>query len=671
MNKRNTSLIKHALLIAFLCFTSFISNAQMVALQKAIGSKSGEYSGNIVDIDGDYAVVASYFGKDEMNNKVGKIDIYHLEDDTWELDASFFNPSGDASAQCASGHNSVAISGTTIVVGSLMEAGIGAIYIFDKMGDIWTNTIVFSPGATHFGRAVAIYENTIVVGTKDKLAYVYEKQGQNWIKKSTLKPSDMDLEYTSSPSYASTLAIDQDIILVGDYDANLIQEQDGNPTTNKNGTVYRYINPTPGSWPAQELTETSLIKHIEKLNFSEKFGHSIDIEGDRCLIGVSNLMPAWKGGAYLYKNMMNEPELEHLFEPWYLPIRQNMGTSVSMSGNKVLIGASTFSFGDDPIFDRYGAVYFYEQDNEGVWHEQFITDHDGQHNDYFGESVAISGDRALIGAYGDDDNGTNSGSAFFLGEQDLCNASGNTNSAWLGRFTLGKNPDNRIRYISGNNGGYGDFRDQFNMILERKCGYNVTITPDGSANRISGYYGVWIDFDKDGVYENNEKVYTDANSDGISDGNFFIPENAITGQTAMRVIFSASQVPSGCGAIQSGEAEDYLVVIANENIEELPEPDFDYNILPIIVPGEEMAITPNLLSGSGSHHVQFDFTDNVEGAIYIEVIDAIDGSNVYSIATETRSGMQLEVPLTFKKSGMYIVNARTQTGTLQSRVVVQ
>ena len=35
-----------------------------------------------------------------------------------------------------------------------------------------------------------------------------------------------------------------------------------------------------------------------------------------------------------------------------------------------------------------------------------------QHVDYFGYSVSISGDYAIVGAYGDDDNGNISGSAY-------------------------------------------------------------------------------------------------------------------------------------------------------------------------------------------------------------------------------------------------------------------
>ena len=44
--------------------------------------------------------------------------------------------------------------------------------------------------------------------------------------------------------------------------------------------------------------------------------------------------------------------------------------------------------------------------------EQKLTASDGAAEDYFGISVAISGDTALVGAAGDDDNGSLSGSAY-------------------------------------------------------------------------------------------------------------------------------------------------------------------------------------------------------------------------------------------------------------------
>ena len=37
---------------------------------------------------------------------------------------------------------------------------------------------------------------------------------------------------------------------------------------------------------------------------------------------------------------------------------------------------------------------------------------DGAANDYFGNSVAVDGDTVVVGATGDDDNGSNSGAAY-------------------------------------------------------------------------------------------------------------------------------------------------------------------------------------------------------------------------------------------------------------------
>jgi len=52
---------------------------------------------------------------------------------------------------------------------------------------------------------------------------------------------------------------------------------------------------------------------------------------------------------------------------------------------------------------------------------------DGASDDYFGYSVATSGDTVVVGAYGDDDNGSNSGSAYIFSlaeaEED-CNLNG-------------------------------------------------------------------------------------------------------------------------------------------------------------------------------------------------------------------------------------------------------
>ena len=55
----------------------------------------------------------------------------------------------------------------------------------------------------------------------------------------------------------------------------------------------------------------------------------------------------------------------------------------------------------------------FERQGDGSWLEVAkLTASDGAADDLFGDSVSLSGDRALVGAYLDDDLGTSSGSAY-------------------------------------------------------------------------------------------------------------------------------------------------------------------------------------------------------------------------------------------------------------------
>ncbi len=79
--------------------------------------------------------------------------------------------------------------------------------------------------------------------------------------------------------------------------------------------------------------------------------------------------------------------------------------SVAMRGNKALIGAY--------LEDNTGSAYVFTRDGSGIWCEQAqLVASDSSVHDYFGGSVAFGRDIALIGATGTDDNGVNSGSAY-------------------------------------------------------------------------------------------------------------------------------------------------------------------------------------------------------------------------------------------------------------------
>jgi len=87
--------------------------------------------------------------------------------------------------------------------------------------------------------------------------------------------------------------------------------------------------------------------------------------------------------------------------------RGQFGISVAVDGDTAVIGVSA----DDDNGGDSGSVYVFTRD-AGVWtKQQKLAASDGAAGDLFGVSVAVDGDTAVIGAFFDDDNGNNSGSA--------------------------------------------------------------------------------------------------------------------------------------------------------------------------------------------------------------------------------------------------------------------
>jgi len=84
------------------------------------------------------------------------------------------------------------------------------------------------------------------------------------------------------------------------------------------------------------------------------------------------------------------------------------GYSISQSGDTILIGASH----DDDNGIHSGSAYIFKRTGI-IWAQQAkLLASDGASSDYFGHSVSLDGDTALVGAWGDDDNGAESGSVY-------------------------------------------------------------------------------------------------------------------------------------------------------------------------------------------------------------------------------------------------------------------
>lgn len=114
-------------------------------------------------------------------------------------------------------------------------------------------------------------------------------------------------------------------------------------------------------------------------------------------MAVGAAPPAWGQCAGEHKLTASDAAADDFF-----------GGSVSVSGDTAVVGAHA----DDDGGFASGAAYVYTRPG-GVWmQQQKLTASDAAAGDLFGDSVSVSGDTVLVGAYGNDDAGADSGSAY-------------------------------------------------------------------------------------------------------------------------------------------------------------------------------------------------------------------------------------------------------------------
>ena len=83
------------------------------------------------------------------------------------------------------------------------------------------------------------------------------------------------------------------------------------------------------------------------------------------------------------------------------------GVSVAIGSGRIVVGSPY----DDDNGSNSGSAYIFDLDGNQL---AKITASDGAANDQFGASVAVGSGRIVVGAYRDDDNGTDSGSAYIF-----------------------------------------------------------------------------------------------------------------------------------------------------------------------------------------------------------------------------------------------------------------
>lgn len=123
---------------------------------------------------------------------------------------------------------------------------------------------------------------------------------------------------------------------------------------------------------------------------NESFGISVSQSGNRALIGAPGNAD-FRGSAYLFEfdgtNWVERAKLEPN------DATADFGHAVALSGNRALVGARR----DSENGALAGAAYVFEFDGSTWSQSAKLTASNGAESDRFGQSVSLSGDRALIG----------------------------------------------------------------------------------------------------------------------------------------------------------------------------------------------------------------------------------------------------------------------------------
>ena len=156
-------------------------------------------------------------------------------------------------------------------------------------------------------------------------------------------------------------------------------------------TVYHFDN---GAWNlVQKLTDPNA-------GTEDLFGTSVAISANFLFVGASfddetfadqGSVTVFEliGGQWVWKQKLVDPTGA---------TNDGFGYSVSVSGNYLLVGAW---FDDAPAVDQGSASFFSYNGSSWVFHSK-VTDATGAAYDNFGTSVSLSGNRAIVGASSDD-----------------------------------------------------------------------------------------------------------------------------------------------------------------------------------------------------------------------------------------------------------------------------
>ncbi|GAA5484526.1 choice-of-anchor D domain-containing protein [Haloferula sargassicola] len=251
-----------------------------------------------------------------------------------------------------------------------------------------------------------------------------------------------------------------------------------------------------------DVVRESYVKSVSP-GANDSFGYSVAVSGDSAIVGAyleasAFLDPADDsafnaGAAYIYlRDAGGAWSSQAYLKPNHVDADDRFGCSVAISGDLAVVGAyledsaSRSIDGDETsnAAESSGAAYVFVRDGGGNWsQEAYLKASNGEAGDMFGWSVAISGNKVLVGAP------LESGGSSGVGGDDSDNSLPQAGAAYLFERDSAGNWS-QVAYLKASNPGEGDRFGSAVAIdstlaavgANSEDGTSAGVNPDGTLN---------------------------------------------------------------------------------------------------------------------------------------------------------------------------------------------
>lgn len=321
---------------------------------------------------------------------------------------------------------SVAVSGDTAVIGAPLEDSIGvhsgAVYVFFRSGGVWSQQAMLKASNAEandqLGWSVAISGNTIVAGTPwedsngtqsdntitdSGAAYVFFRSGNSWTQQAYLKASNRE----TLDGFGATVAVSGDTVVVG---APQESSGDTGPQSNQAdnsapqaGAAYVFVR-TGTVWSQQSYLKSS------NTAAGDIFGWSVAASGETVLIGAhsedsdatgvnhptgqASNSALESGAAYVFIRSGTTWTQQAYLKASNTAADDRFGFAVALSGETAVVGSRW----ESGVAAKSGAAYVFIRSGTAWTQQAYLKASNPGVNDYFSNSLAISGDLIAIGS---------------------------------------------------------------------------------------------------------------------------------------------------------------------------------------------------------------------------------------------------------------------------------